>query len=65
MNGAYYLGEAISLGRAAELLDLPWAELRLRFLRLGIPILAGPENIGELHDEIEAVKQWETQNRRK
>ena len=29
----HYLGESISLGRAAELLKIPWPDLRARFLR--------------------------------
>jgi len=56
---AYYLGEAISLGRAAELLGLPWVDLRLRLARLGIPLRLGPETIEELRAEIEALEKWE------
>jgi predicted HTH domain antitoxin len=53
------LGEAISLGRAAELLDLPWMDLRLRLARLGIPLRLGPQSIEELRAEIEAIEEWE------
>jgi prevent-host-death family protein len=56
---AHYLAGALSLGRAAELLDLPWADLRARLSRLGLPILLGPENINELQAEIDAVAKWE------
>jgi hypothetical protein len=59
---AHYLGEAISLGRAAELLSLPWVELRMRLLHLNIPILIGPHDTAEFRDEIEALKKWETKN---
>jgi predicted HTH domain antitoxin len=34
----HYLAEAISLSRAAELLELPWLDLRTRCLRLDIPV---------------------------
>lgn len=56
---AHYLGEAISLGRAAELLNLPWVDLRMRIARLGIPLRLGPEDIEELRAEIEAIEEWE------
>lgn len=39
--GAYLAGE-ISLGKAAELLDLSRFELQERFLRLGVPLRLGP-----------------------
>jgi len=56
---ACYLGEGISLGRAAELLALPWLDLRTRFLRLDVPILAGPDQLAEVLEEVQAIKQWE------
>lgn len=34
---AHYLAEAISLGRAAELLGLTWLDLRMRAVKLAIP----------------------------
>ena len=37
-----YLADTISLGRTAEALGIPWAELRTRLSRLGIPIKTGP-----------------------
>ena len=39
---AHYLGEAVSLSRAAEVLGTYWLDLRARFSRLGIPIRTGP-----------------------
>jgi predicted HTH domain antitoxin len=56
---AHYLGEAISLGRTAELLGLPWVDLRMRLARLGIPLRLGPQSIEELRAEIEAIEKWE------
>jgi predicted HTH domain antitoxin/predicted RNA-binding protein len=56
---AHYLAGGISLGRAAELLELPWVDLRARLQRLGVPILAGPESVDELRQEIKALKAWE------
>jgi len=56
---AYYLGEVISLGRAAELLELSWLDLRLRLARLGIPMRLGPQSKEEILVEIEAMKKWE------
>ena len=57
---AYYLGGAISLGRAAELLKLPWVDLRMRMARLDILLRVGPETIEELRAEIEAIEKWES-----
>ena len=57
---AHYLGGAISLGRAAELLKLPWVDLRMRMTSLGIPLRVGPETIEELREEIEAIEKWES-----
>ncbi len=57
---AHYLGGAISLGRAAELLKLPWVDLRMRMARLDLPLHVGPETIEELRAEIEAIEKWES-----
>jgi prevent-host-death family protein len=38
---AHYLAGAISAGRTAELLSLPWIDLRERFHRLDVPIHLG------------------------
>lgn len=45
---AHYLAGDISLSRAAELLDLPWLDLRTRFLRLDIPIRSAPSDADEV-----------------
>ena len=42
---AYYLADAISLSRAAELLRLPSFDLRLRFVRLDVPLRLGPATV--------------------
>jgi prevent-host-death family protein len=62
---AHYLAGALSLGRAAELLELPWADLRARLSRLGLPILLGPENISELQAEMDALTKWEKRQKRR
>lgn len=59
---AYYLEEGISLGRAAELLGLPWLDLRTRFLRLDVPILVGPDEPEDILAEIRAIKGWESED---
>jgi hypothetical protein len=41
---AHYLANSISSARAAELLDLPWLELRARCLRLDVPLRSAPGN---------------------
>jgi predicted HTH domain antitoxin len=43
-----YLAGGISLGRAAELLDVPRLDLRTRCLRLDIPLRVGPTGREEL-----------------
>jgi predicted HTH domain antitoxin len=57
----HYLGESISLGRAAELLNLPWLDLRMRLARLDIPLHLGPRDVEELRAEIKAIEEWEIQ----
>lgn len=52
---AHYLAGAISLGRAAELLDMPWLELRTRCLRLDIPVRAAPADAGEVLRDIDVA----------
>jgi len=44
---AYYLADAISLSRAAELLNLSSFDLRMRFVRLDVPLRLGPATIEE------------------
>lgn len=41
---AHYLAGSISLSRAAELLNIPWLELRTRCLRLEVPLRVGAED---------------------
>ena len=50
-----YLGEDISLARAAELLDLPAIDLRFRFLGLGLPVRMGAEDRDHLLRDIDAA----------
>ena len=59
---AHYLAQAISLGRAAELLGLPWVDLRLRFARLEVPVFAGPRDADELVEDLETLIRWETEH---
>ena len=49
---AHYLGGAISLGRAAELLDLSWLDLRTRCLRLDVPLRVGPTDLDEAQADV-------------
>jgi len=53
---AHYLAGAISLGRAAELLELPWLDLRTRFLRLDVPLHVAPANVAEAKEEVKAAE---------
>jgi prevent-host-death family protein len=55
---AYYLAEEISLGRAAELLELPWLDLRTRFLRLDVPLRVGPADPDEARAEVADLAAW-------
>jgi prevent-host-death family protein len=55
---AYYLAEEISLGRAGELLDLPWIDLRTRFLRLDVPLRIGPADPDEARAEVANLAAW-------
>ena len=53
---AHYLAKAISLGRAAELLDIYRLDLQARFVRLGVPLRIGPANLAEARAEIETAR---------
>jgi len=53
---AAYLDGDISLGRAAELLNLSCFELAERFNRLGIPLHLGPMDAEEARAEFEALR---------
>jgi predicted HTH domain antitoxin len=55
---AHYLAGAISLGRAAELLELPWLDLRTRFQRLDVPLRVAPSNFQEALLDIEVAEEW-------
>jgi hypothetical protein len=55
---AHYLAEAISLARAADLLAMPWIELRTRFVRLDVPLRSGPADLEEARGEAEAALAW-------
>lgn len=55
-----YLNEAVSLGRAAELLGLPRLDLQARFLRLDIPLRLGPKSEAEAQAEIEVAQELAT-----
>ena len=55
---SHYLAECININRAAELLDIPWLDLRTRFLRIGIPLRSAPANIEEARAEIEEAGKW-------
>ncbi len=58
---AHYLAGSISLSRAAELLGLPWLNLRSRLHRVGLPVRIGPENIDDLRAEMDALTKWQNQ----
>ncbi len=47
----YYLAEACSTGRMAELLQISWADMRERFNRLGVPLFFGPTTIEEARED--------------
>jgi predicted HTH domain antitoxin len=57
---AYYLAGAISLGRVAELLELPWLDLRTRFLRLDVPLRTAPSDLSEAKTDLEVAEAWPT-----
>lgn len=52
-----YLGEQISLAKAAERLGLSRFDLMERFERLGIPLRSGPETLEEARREDVAAQQ--------
>ena len=55
---AYYLAGAISLSRAAELLDLAWVDLRARAVRLDVPLRTAPTDAAEAQADMEAALNW-------
>ena len=61
---AHYLAGAISLGRAAELLELPWVDLRTRFQRLDVPLRVALSDLQEARLDVEVAEAWaETSSR--
>jgi len=52
-----YLAADISLGKAAEELDLSRFELQDHFRRLGVPLRLGPSSIEEALDEIAVLQK--------
>ncbi|MBU1660837.1 MAG: type II toxin-antitoxin system prevent-host-death family antitoxin [Chloroflexi bacterium] len=57
---AYYLAQSISLGRVAELLEIPWVSLRMCLSRLDVPVFVGPETMEEIQAEVDAIVGWKT-----
>lgn len=55
---AHYLAEEISLGRAAELLDMPWLDLRTRCLRLDVPLRPAPADSAEAEEDVANAAAW-------
>ena len=55
---AQYLGDAISLGRAAELLEQPALDLQFRFRRLEIPLNLGRGNEQSAQDDVDTARNF-------
>mgnify|MGYP000549809360 CR=1 FL=1 len=55
---AHYLAGSISLGRASELLELPWLDLRTRFQRLEVPLRVAPIDVDEAKLDVEEAEKW-------
>jgi hypothetical protein len=55
---AYYLADEISLSRTAELLNMPWLDLRTRFLRLDIPLRTAPADLAEAQADVDVIADW-------
>lgn len=53
---AHYLAGAISLGRAAELLELPALDLQARFQRLDVPLKLGTKDGQSALDEVNTAR---------
>jgi len=56
---AHYLAGAISLGRTAELLEIPWLDLRTRFQRLDVALRTAPADVQEARSDVEVAEKWE------
>lgn len=57
---AHYLAGAISLSRAAELLNLPWLDLRTRCLRLDLPLRTAPATSDEIASDLDNASAFIT-----
>lgn len=55
----HYMALHLSLARAAELLGMNSHELRMRLVRLDIPLRVGPQTAEEAQKEIEAIRKTE------
>ena len=55
---AHYLAGAINLGRTAELLEIPWLDLRTRFQRLDVPLRTAPVDVEEARSDVQAAREW-------
>ena len=55
---AHYLAGAISLGRVAELFDLPALDLQARFQRLDVPLNLGAKDEQAAQDEVNAARNY-------
>lgn len=55
---AHYLAGVISLGRAAELLELHPLELQTRFLQLDVPLNFGPKDKQDAKAEVDAARHF-------
>ena len=52
-----YLNQEMSLGRAAEILEISRFELKARFMRLGVPLRQGPASLAEARAEVEVARR--------
>jgi len=55
---AYYLSDQCSTGRAAELMEVPWVDMRERFNRLDVPLLLGPRTIEDAREETNTLLKY-------
>jgi hypothetical protein len=54
----YYLAEQCSSGRMAELLEIPWIDVRERFHRLGVPLFLESSALDEVRKDAENARKW-------
>lgn len=57
-----YLDDEISLGKAAEELELSRFDLANRFHRLGVPLPFGPTSLEDAQSEIDAMRKIRREN---